>query len=324
MESEMNTIVPDTPPWRYRSPPLRRNMNHFLFRRVLVAPISDFESSGLDLVVSVKESETVVPETLISFEDSGTVETVLPFEDSTAVVPEMVLLFDDSDMVVPEMIPPCDESDTVVQEMKLPFDFSQSFLAIRQIFVHRFLKQVITGLKNRLCIIQRELSWNFWQYIGPGCSSHQNQLLPNMNNNGFQVLLVIHKQVIKGAEHIAGAEVIAGAKDVEGAENIAGAEHIAGTEMIAGAEHIKGAKVIEGAEDVEGTEEGHNNSSKDKVRRLHDLSRTGNRLEYDLYRGTGHQFSNASARGLRGFDHQGNRRFTGSAEAREDDGDIER
>ncbi|KAG6392695.1 hypothetical protein SASPL_146919 [Salvia splendens] len=122
----MNTIVPDTPPWHYRSrsPPLWRNVNRSLFRRVLVAPISDFESLGPDPVVSVKESETVVPETLIPFEDSGMVETVKPFEDSTAVVPEMVLLYDDSDMVVPEMIPPCDESDTVVQEMKLLFDFS--------------------------------------------------------------------------------------------------------------------------------------------------------------------------------------------------------
>ena len=131
MKSEMNTIVPDTPPWRYRSrsPPLRRIVNHSLFRRVLVAPISDFKSSGPDPDVSVKESETLVPETLISFEGSGTVETVLPFEDLIAVVQEMVLLFDDSDMVVPEMIPPCDESDTVVQEMKLPFDFSQSLLA---------------------------------------------------------------------------------------------------------------------------------------------------------------------------------------------------
>ncbi|KAG6430517.1 hypothetical protein SASPL_108587 [Salvia splendens] len=126
MESKMNTIVPDTPPWCYRSrsPPLRRNVNRSLFRRVLVAPISDFESSGLDPVVSVKESEMVMPETLISFEHTRTVETVLLFEDSTAVVPEMILLFDDSDMVVPEMIPPCDESDTVVQETELPFDFS--------------------------------------------------------------------------------------------------------------------------------------------------------------------------------------------------------
>ncbi|KAG6397744.1 hypothetical protein SASPL_143929 [Salvia splendens] len=99
MESEMNTIVPDTPPWRP------------------------------DPVVSVKESETVVPNTLIPFEDSGTVETIKPFEDSTAVVPETVLLFYDSDMVVPKTIPPCDESDTVVQDMILPYDFSQSFLA---------------------------------------------------------------------------------------------------------------------------------------------------------------------------------------------------
>ncbi|KAG6433790.1 hypothetical protein SASPL_105407 [Salvia splendens] len=161
MESEMSLIVQDTPPWRYRSrsPPLRRNVNRSLFRRVIVAPSSDFEGSRSDPVVSFRESETVVPvggessadpavlqnaanwvsndsitedtppvpETLYPFEDSGTVETVLPFEDSTAVVPEMVFFYD-SDMVVPEMIPPCDETDTVVQETELSFDFSQSFL----------------------------------------------------------------------------------------------------------------------------------------------------------------------------------------------------
>ncbi|KAG6401107.1 hypothetical protein SASPL_137952 [Salvia splendens] len=91
--------------------------------------VSDFESSGPDLGVSVKELETVVPETLIPLKDSGMVETVLPFEDSTAVVPEMVLLFENFNMVVPEMIPPCDESGTVARETEVPFDFSQSFWA---------------------------------------------------------------------------------------------------------------------------------------------------------------------------------------------------